>query len=1273
MPTSFDQFLIDVYVARREQLVSDEVLHETLADRANHASNQRLGAILMASGKITPEVGQAIDQKGSMYQATLVALGADGELPHVDEVLPGDSEARRTQRDPNHVESGDVEASDKGQRENSPADATQGDFDTLMEGPEVPSSGVSSSPSVNQESASYQASQPSTALRYQKALEHAEGGLGKVWVASDLELNRKVALKEIQPEHADDPNCRSRFLKEAEITGALEHPGIVPVYGLGCHADGRPFYAMRFVEGQTLKHAIDELYASKPKSPFRDAAWRIQLRRVLNRFLDVCNTLDYAHSRQVIHRDIKPSNIMLGAYGETLLVDWGLAKSIAENDGPETEEFSPGMSGGSNSHLTMLGTAVGTPAYMSPEQACGGKTHPVGVASDVYSLGATFFHLLVGQPPGGQSSAASQIPGEVITTPRTLRPDLPPPLASICQKALAHDPTDRYQSAKELATDVENWLGDQPVGAHQETTSERAARWVRTHPTLAVSTAVAGVLLIAAALAGLSFRNQYNLDMLKKQQEQDRLAESHVQKVASAIDAARASALAEIRNNRFEAATEFLDTALAQLESEPSLSDRREDLVAVRHRTQQLLDFYALTEDAEELTFRDSSRRASALFQKALFRIGVFQQLEWWNALPTQDLDPAQVHRLRTRVYRAMFLLTSLRLKETIPVDLNVQEMFKLVSDQSRTSNQASLILCDLLDAYRESQGAYLGRRFAKERTAILNQLIQGIAFRQKTIEWEPMNSSDLYIMGAALAYMVINTTEADRQPFETLLGIEDADAVSQVMLRQASELQNDHYWTQLVRAFFEVQRNDYQAGSRSYLHAISLNPEHWLGYSWFGSDSRQYAVTLKEDDPRRRLILQKAIRSLERAVDLKPDARIAHTHRGDALTWVSTNPRQVVASYLIALGLQEPLGAINDMVVEQVDRWHLESTRTWCRNETQRFPDYAELHSAVAWSELILGNEVEAEKAASAAIKVDDSNRVALLVRGTLASRRGDWEQAEDILRTICDEHADWFHGHFARAQNSEQANRWDDAYQHYRLAYETSEANWQQFYAQRNIARAALRLDPTGSAMTEAELAIELAKIEPLDDVLKDARTHQVSNVEQAIEAYHTSLKPITQLASAEPVRHLPLLNGGFELGLVPCWGDTLAKIDAPAWQTFDSSLATASVVDDVQHTGRRSLYIANPAVVQSAGYAELTQRLPIDASKTYSLTGWVRSELCEPGAIEILAGETQVVEMPRGTYDWQKFQASISTDSPQLDFRIRCKGRAEVWIDSLAITAD
>jgi formylglycine-generating enzyme required for sulfatase activity/tRNA A-37 threonylcarbamoyl transferase component Bud32 len=335
------------------------------------------------------------------------------------------------------------------------------------------------------------------ASRFRILRPHAKGGLGEVFVAKDEELNREVALKEIQAKHAGQVESRSRFLVEAEVTGRLEHPGIVPVYSLGSYADGRPFYAMRFIRGDSLKEAIERFH--DPHRPMTRGERALELRQLLGRFQDVCEAIAYAHSRGVLHRDLKPGNVMVGKFGETLVVDWGLAK-LSGRDEPDMTEGPVTSTLSGDSALTQTGMVLGTPAYMSPEQSQG-KLDRLGPASDVYSLGATLYCLLTGQPPfmgGASPEVLRKVQRGEFPPPRQLEPDVPRALEAVCLKAMALEPSRRYVSAKDLATDLERWLGDEPVAAFPEPWYTRLARWGRKRPAL-----VAGVaaLLFTGLLA----------------------------------------------------------------------------------------------------------------------------------------------------------------------------------------------------------------------------------------------------------------------------------------------------------------------------------------------------------------------------------------------------------------------------------------------------------------------------------------------------------------------------------------------------------------------------------------------------------------------------------------------------------------------------------------------------------------------------------------------------------------------------------------------------
>jgi serine/threonine protein kinase len=389
---------------------------------------------------------------------------------------------------------------------------------------------------------------------------HASGGLGEVFTARDTELNREVAVKRIKSRYADDAGSRRRFLTEAELTAKLDHPGVVPVFGLVNDVRGRPCYAMRFIRGETLKDEIDRYHGNrktedrgqktekadgddkpaeaKPAEAFTPACAgvprSVAFRHLLARFIATCQAVAYAHKKNIIHRDIKPANIMVGAFGETLVVDWGLAKSL--DDGPDLDHVmkAAAEAGFRNdpeatdlpSHMTTAGTAVGTPSYMAPEQATG-ELDKVGPRSDIYALGATLFVILTGKTPVSGKTTA-----EVLDSVRrgayepaaAVNPEAPKPLDAVCRKAMALRPEDRYATALDLAADVERWLSDEPVSCYRDPPLARLARWTRRHPArvaAAASLLLAGVIGAAGVAWAVNEGRKNTKDALTKVTEEE--------------------------------------------------------------------------------------------------------------------------------------------------------------------------------------------------------------------------------------------------------------------------------------------------------------------------------------------------------------------------------------------------------------------------------------------------------------------------------------------------------------------------------------------------------------------------------------------------------------------------------------------------------------------------------------------------------------------------------------------------------------------------------
>jgi PAS domain S-box-containing protein len=310
-------------------------------------------------------------------------------------------------------------------------------------------------------------------MRYQLTRLHATGGIGRIWLARDAELGRDVALKELRPERADDAALWSRFLKEARITGQLEHPGVVPVYELARRPENQqPFYTMQFIKGRTLTEAAQS-YHHKRKAGHADS---LEFVTLLNAFVAVCNTVAYAHARGVIHRDLKGQNVVLGDFGEVVVLDWGLAKLVDRPDAAmppiavDSDHTAP-------PDQTAEGQTIGTPAYMAPEQAAG-RLDLIDRRTDVYGLGAMLYEILTGHAPFLGSDTLEvlrRVREEEPSPPRTHWPDVPPALEQVCLHALAKRASDRPASASALAQEVQQW---------QETERRKAEEALRTSEAL---------------------------------------------------------------------------------------------------------------------------------------------------------------------------------------------------------------------------------------------------------------------------------------------------------------------------------------------------------------------------------------------------------------------------------------------------------------------------------------------------------------------------------------------------------------------------------------------------------------------------------------------------------------------------------------------------------------------------------------------------------------------------------------------------------------------
>jgi len=368
--------------------------------------------------------------------------------------------------------------------------------------------------------------------RYEVIEKLAEGGMGRISIAWDREFSRRVAIKSIQPQVLSTREVRERFEQEAQITAKLEHPGILPVYSRGKATDGSPYYAMRLIVGgnaSSMHRAIRELHDSNWSEREFNRRQRVLLRHVIN----VCNTIGYAHDRGVCHRDLKPSNILIGPFGETFVVDWGLAKVFS--DGRGFRNGSSGASEVSNGSIEHVGepklrggrpdggamgsrsSVAGTPGYRAPENM-GYEVELDWPKVDVYSIGAILHCIVYGRSPSkSQSIQALAIKDDDYF--RRLRTSwgkglvVSSKLLAISSKAMHADQSNRYSSVLAIANDLENYLSGEPISVRVEGVVERGVRWIGKHRHWALAGLAAAISLVGAAVTIAVLQSKHNRDL----------------------------------------------------------------------------------------------------------------------------------------------------------------------------------------------------------------------------------------------------------------------------------------------------------------------------------------------------------------------------------------------------------------------------------------------------------------------------------------------------------------------------------------------------------------------------------------------------------------------------------------------------------------------------------------------------------------------------------------------------------------------------------------
>jgi len=682
--------------------------------------------------------------------------------------------------------------------------------------------------------------------RYVLEREYARGGMGAVWVARDPTLGREIAVKQLTAEVAGHGTATRRFVGEARVAAQLEHPGIVPVYDAGELADGQPWFSMKLVRGQTLSEAIAAFHARPRDDPER----RVEQRRLLDHVVALTRAVAFAHAHGVVHRDLKPGNVLLGEYGETVLLDWGLARAVGETAAADAARAD---GDGTEARLTRYGAVLGTPAFMSPEHASG-DPDAIDEASDQYALGAILYLLLAGRLPVEADSAEAimaRLRAPTFEAARIGDRAVPRALEAICLKALAREPAQRYASVEAMTADLVRWAADEPVRAFREPWRSALGRWARRHRAWVAAGVVAVVLsAVGLVLAGLAAERE-------AAREARRTAE-----LVTASETARDAAQSELRWGRAEAAAAILRPAAARLADEADFAEAHEALAGLLADAERLTRFEATRELADERLFLGDLSGAWAAGTQALEAIGALSEGrgDWWSVLPVGALAPA--HRDRVRHGVQALLVTLAEVAATAPAEAPVTP-----------SGCADAVA--------------LARRAAAFRPARALARVAGTCRDDAAaVGWTPRAVTR---PRSATDHLLESRATLGLDPLSERL-VPDPDVCEG--FARAVALEPDAYWPLLWLARCHERAGRLDAALRDYDHAVAVRPDGWLGHA-LRAAPLLYAAGAADDPSARGELVRLGLRSLRRALDLAPYRAEAH--------WLAARSQQLTGTLAVA------------------------------------------------------------------------------------------------------------------------------------------------------------------------------------------------------------------------------------------------------------------------------------------------------------------------------------------------------------------------------------
>lgn len=1150
-----------------------------------------------------------------------------------------------------------------------------------------------------------ESSKPDDSGRFRIIRSYREGGLGEVLLAHDRQLDRDVAVKQIKPMWKDSVEAQQRFIQEAKVTGRLEHPGIVPIYAMGTWPDGQPYYAMRFIKGDTMKDAIDRYHSLLDQQSSADLS-RLALRELLAQFVDVCNTIRYAHSKRILHRDIKPSNVMVGPYGETLVVDWGLAKLLDE---PAEESMTADLArawGESNgSTPTQVGGIIGTPHYMSPEQAKG-KLDQIGTRTDVYLLGATLYQILTGHPPHKDESVSKllkRISQGTLVPPREIAPRIAPPLESICLKAMATDSADRYVNPDRIADDVNRWMADQPVSVHVDSNSVRVSRWMRIHRTATSTIAVATLLLAVGGVFGSVLWNVAKVREIKaderlrsKKLELDIKDQQRVDELRLAAVNAENLADKEIDRNRFSSAFDVLSNALPSIKTEDRLKEQTHRIQQKFDRLGAIVDFYRLSDIVEQQNILSRDTKALMACTAGLKRLGIWDRPDWWTGLPAEDLSQQQTDTLRWDIYQQLILMDAMLVKSMgarligrgstggSSALLHAARRI-LTSGAGKAEARAAIVVSDRIDRFRVSESTRLYRSIANMRLGT-GRLVKGKELGLTH------SSADAGSLGVLCVIAFLDPS------FDLLFGgyqNDDPLLAARTLFGRATAIRPEYYGTHLGLGQVEyliairnpdVRWDDFASSLHAFGQCITLLPDRCFAYIDRSSVYRVQAVLLAKDEryselERKQLVTDRLRWSL---ADASRAMQFYSQH-----SWIGWQAGQTFAAMgqtdrAIDLWIQTgfdtyALGNTADSTFVRADdlRGRAE-IGDWLKEQLSDDPTDSPINTtkgyvALAGLRLNQARIDQALDAINAALAIDPADIDARAILGMILLQQSDIASAAIEFQAVFQANPKHPFAAFGMAVCLENEGRYSDSLSMFQIAEGV-------VLSSENQAAAALgrgRNAAISGDLVTAEQAVRRAiDAEPACDLLSMVRPialklkqwKQSGDVpDKQITVLTKFVKSLADLPRATKIESMPqadpsqptqasILNGGFELGSMRYWNAATGA----QWESTPGFDSSATVTNKVSHSGTHCLRIdaVSPAnTVSVTKPADTTlgqtgQRFSVVAGQSYRLECWVKAESLSSGAVRIVSPTGNVVtEFEGGTYGWRRVTGKLRvTTTPQ-----------------------